>query len=109
MKLTDVAPYSELGKPTLHKYVEFVGANDKNVSGKSNKFWEAAVFKKGGVFLMVRRWGKYASKGQVKEQTFYSAYSAENALWDVFYKKRDKGYTKEIDVITRLGSLIEDN
>ena len=107
MKLTDISPYSDLGAPTLHKYVEFVGANHKNVSGKSNKFWEAAVFKRGSKFIFVRRWGKYGAKGQVKEQEFYSDYAASDALLDVFQKKRAKGYTKEIDIITRLGTLVE--
>jgi predicted DNA-binding WGR domain protein len=107
MKLTDIAPYNELGKPILHVYLEFVGTNDKNVSGKSNKFWEAAVFARGARFVFVRRWGKYGKKGQLKEQEHYSTWSAQDALLEVKQKKRAKGYTKEIDVITRLGTLVE--
>lgn len=107
MKITDIAPYTELGEPDLHVYLEFVGTNYDNVSGKSNKFWEGAVFKRGSEFLFVRRWGKYGKKGQLKEQTFYSVWSARDALYELKRKKRDKGYTKEIDVITRLGTLVE--
>ena len=109
MKITDIAPYSELGQPLAHRYLEFVGANDKNVSGKSNKFWEVAIFKKGGAWIVVRRWGKYGAKGQIKEEAFYSMWSAEEVMGDVARKKHDKGYTREIDVITRLGTLIEED
>jgi hypothetical protein len=37
MKLTDIEPYSGMGDPIYHKYLEYVGENDLNKSGKSNK------------------------------------------------------------------------
>jgi predicted DNA-binding WGR domain protein len=109
MKITDIEPYSDLKDPILHKYLEFVGSNDKNVSGKSNKFWEIAVFKYGAQFKVVRRWGKYGAKGQIKEEVCYSKWSAEDTALAHARKKRDKGYTKEIDIITRLGTLVEED
>jgi predicted DNA-binding WGR domain protein len=109
MKLTDLDPYDGFPAPLKHIYLEFVGANDNNVSGKSNKFWEGAVFKLAPKrFVFVRRWGKYGSKGQIKEQMCYSEWRAEDALNDVARKKRDKGYTREVDIITRLSTLVDD-
>ena len=108
MKLTDIEPYSDLKEPILHKYLEFVGSNDKNVSGKSNKFWEIAIFKYGSTYKVVRRWGKYGAKGQIKEEVFHGKWSAENAAETHAMKKRDKGYTKEVDIVTRLATLVDD-
>ena len=108
MKITDIEPYDGMLAPLGHIYLEFVGSNESNVSGKSNKFWEAAIFQEGGVYTLVRRWGKFGAKGQIKRQEFHAEWAAENALWDVAQKKRDKGYTREIDVISRLGTLVDD-
>jgi predicted DNA-binding WGR domain protein len=95
------------GEIVYHKYLEFVGANADNASGKSNKFWEIAVIKQGGKFTVVRRWGKYGTKGQTKDgESFYDKYTAKSHAKAHQRKKRDKGYTKEIDVITRLGTLV---
>lgn len=109
MKLTDIAPFDSYGTPVKHVYLEYVGENYDNVSGKSNKFWEGATFAlPGGRHVFVRRWGKYGAKGQTKEQTFYSSSRAEDELLKVARSKRDKGYTKEIDVVTRLSTLVDD-
>lgn len=109
MKLTDIEPYNASGDPIKHVYLEFVGENDENVSGKSNKFWEGAIFERDQGYVLVRRWGKYGKKGQVKEQFFYGRYEAKQELRKLKHKKRDKGYTKEVDLITRLGLLVEDD
>jgi predicted DNA-binding WGR domain protein len=109
MKITDIEPYSDLKEPILHKYLEYVGSNHKNVSGKSNKFWEVAIFKKGGGYMLVRRWGKYGSKGQLKEEFFSSKWTAENAAEVHADKKRDKGYTKEVDIVARLATLVDED
>jgi predicted DNA-binding WGR domain protein len=108
MKLTDIAPYNELGAPVKHVYLEFVGANDKNISGKSNKFWEAAVFEQPVGFVFVVRFGAYGKRGTIKEKPIYSRRAAKDAFKKKRSEKWDKGYTKEIDVITRLGTLTED-
>lgn len=109
MKLTEIAPFDSYGTPTKHVYLEYVGANESNVSGKSNKFWEGAVFKRGSKFIFVRRWGKYGAKGQTKEKVFHSEWRAEDELNHVARSKRDKGYTREVDVVTRLSTLVEDD
>ena len=108
MKITDLDKYADAGEPIYHRYLEFLGPNEKNVGGKSNKFWEVAIFKRGSAFIMVCRWGKYGAKGQSNEKIFYSEWSAENAAWEKAQKKRDKGYGHEIDVITRLGATLDD-
>ena len=110
MKLTDIAPYSGLGDPIKHTYLEFVGKNAENVSGQSNKFWEAAIFKKDDYdYVFVRRWGKYGAKGQIKEQNYQRLRHAKTQLRKVRNSKWDKGYTKEVDVITRLGTLVAED
>ncbi len=113
-KLTDIEPFSDYGEPGYHAYLEYVGANDKNTSGKSNKFWEVAVFHnpnykepRGGLpFLVVRRWGKYGAKGQIKVEHSWNESAAIHHALKMKAKKREKGYTKEIDVITRLSTLV---
>ena len=96
------------GEIIYHRYFEFVGPNAANASGKSNKFWEIAVLKLNGKYTVVRRWGKYGSKGQTKEESFGSdKWTATSHAQQVQAKKKDKGYTKEVDVITRLGTLVD--
>ena len=109
MNITDLPAYADLGAPRYHRYLEYLGPNADNVSGKSNKFWEVATFKRGGHFVVVCRWGKYGAKGQTNEAVFYSVWAAENSAYDKAEKKRAKGYTREIDVVTRMGALLEDN
>lgn len=109
MKLTDIAPYDSMGDPIKHVYLEYVGPNDSNVSKKSNKFWEGAVFERDNQFVFVYRFGAYGKRGRVEEKVFPSRYAAKRAWRTKRDEKRDKkGYTKEIDVVTRLSTLIED-
>lgn len=116
MKLTDIDPYSGYGDPIYHAYMEYVGPNDKNAGGKSNKYWEVAVFanpafkepRGGQRYLVVRRWGKYGAKGQTKVEERWSEWSATDYARELKHKKREKGYTKEIDVITRLSTLVKE-
>lgn len=116
MRLTDIAPYSGYDPPVYHRYLEYVGANDENKSGKSDKYWEVAVFANraatGAVcdlFLVVRRWGKYGTKGTIKPEEQWSEWSAIEHAREMKAKKRAKGYTKEIDVITRLGMKFDED
>jgi len=108
MKLTDIVPYSEMGAAIKHVYLEFVGANAANVSGRSNKFWEGAFFERSGEFIFVVRYGPYGKRGTIKEKLYHSRKAARQ----VFEKKRsekwDKGYQREVDVVTRLGILVEE-
>lgn len=106
-KLTDLPAYVDLGEPAFHKYLEYLGPNVDNVSGKSNKFWEVAVFKRDGRHVVVTRWGKFGAKGQTKEKVHYGLYDAEASARQQARKKRDKGYTREVDVITRLGATLD--
>lgn len=95
------------GDLVYHRYLEFVGPNADNASGKSDKFYEVAVVKRAdGKFVVVRRWGKYGTKGQTKEEVCSDKWAAKAKARDLKSKKRAKGYTKEIDVITRLGTLV---
>ena len=107
--LREIEPYNEMGEPVLHTYLEYLGPNEDNASGRSNKFWEVAVLHdaKQGVYLVVRRWGRYGSKGQVKPEKSYSRSAAKRKARGYAKKKREKGYTREVDVITRLGLLTE--
>lgn len=112
MKLTEIEPYSGYGKPVYHRYLEYVGANDENQSGKSDKFWEVAVFQqvdRANRWVVVRRWGRYGKKGQIKVAGPYGTeWSATGEAQAFEAKKRVKGYTREIDVITRLGMRVEE-
>ncbi len=109
--LRDIAPYNEMGEPLAHVYLEYLGPNDKNASGQSNKYWECAVFvdksTKDTSYLIVRRWGRYGSKGQTKVERDYSNRYAVELCHGYAREKRGKGYTKEIDVVTRLGLLVK--
>jgi len=99
--------HAHLGKVVYHKYVEYVGDNAENESGKSDKFWEVCVFEgRHGRGVMVRRWGKFGTNGQTNEKSFPSSYRARSKASDIYHQKRDKGYTKEVDIITRLGTLV---
>ena len=108
MKLTDISPYDAWPEPVYHRYLEFLGPNRDNKSGQSNKFWEVAVFKHDGRWRVVRRWGKYGKKGQSKVQKTYNKHAAIKHAREMKHKKRDEGYEHEIDVITRMGSLLDD-
>ena len=100
--------YADKGEILLHKYLEYVGPNDTNATGKSNKFWEiAAVRLSANVYAVVRRWGKYGKKGQSKENLVYGRYEAKKSARKLYTQKRDKGYTKEIDIVTRLGAVVK--
>jgi predicted DNA-binding WGR domain protein len=97
---------NDLGEPIYFVRLEYVGENSANVSNKSDKFWEVAVFPTDdGRFTVVRRWGKFGARGQIKPETAWSKHGAKRKARDMKAKKREKGYTKEIDVITRLGML----
>lgn len=96
-----------LGEPVKHVYLEYVGETAKG--NKSNKFWEAAVFEKPIGLVFVVRFGRYGKRGTIKEKLFNSRYAAKAAFKKKRSEKWDKGYTKEIDVITRLGTLTEDD
>jgi len=58
----------DYGAPVYHKYLEYLGPNEDNVSGKSDKFWEVAVFRVRDWHVVITRWGKFGSKGQTKEK-----------------------------------------
>jgi predicted DNA-binding WGR domain protein len=103
VRITDLEPYNDYEAPLYRRYLEYVGVNYKNKSGKSDKFWEVAVFKRDSAYVVVRRWGKYGKKGQVKEGRCWSKHAAKRKARELKHKKREEGYTKEIDVITRLG------
>lgn len=107
MKLTDIEPYNGYGEPLYHRYLEFVGANYQNQSGRSDKFWEVAVFKVDKLdYLVVRRWGKYGKRGQIKGERFAWRDAAKSKARKLKAKKRKAGYTKEIDIVTRLGMQV---
>lgn len=95
--------------PEYFIHLEFVGANSANVSGKSNKFWQVGVFAVGSRFVAVRRWGKYGTNGQCKAERETSRWSAMNFAEANEQKKRDKGYSKEVDIITRLATLVDED
>jgi len=115
MNLTEVPPYDER-EPVFHKYLELVGPNPKNVSGKSDKFWEVAVFPREtrhgvtahDVYDVVMRYGRHGAKGRVIADEGWTKDGAIRAAKVKAQKKRDKGYTKEIDAITRLGNLVRE-
>lgn len=88
--------------------VEWLGKNHANQSGKSDKFYEIVVVEQNGHHIETRRWGKYGAKGQVKVLTHYSEYSALRSAEDQLKKKRAKGYTRCVDALTRLASVMED-
>jgi len=109
VKLTDISPYDGRPEPIYHRYLEYLGPNAENVSGQSDKFWEVAVLRCGdGKFEVVRRWGKYGAKGRIKPEVRRGKSSAISYARRMKNEKRDKGYTREIDVITRMGSLLDD-
>ena len=99
----------DYGAPVYHKYLEYLGPNEDNVSGKSDKFWEVAVFRVPGGFDVITRWGKFGSKGQSKRSFTRSKYTAGDSAATQARKKRAKGYTREVDVITRMGALLGDD
>jgi len=105
VKITDIEPYDGYGDPIYHRYLEFVGTNLANKSGVSDKFWEIAVFKVDKLkYVVARRWGKYGKKGQKpKEEQFSWRDPAKRHARKLKAKKRKDGYTKEIDIVTRLG------
>lgn len=95
--------------PEYFIHLEFVGANSDNKSGKSNKFWQVGVFAVGNHrYVAVRRWGKYGTNGQCKAQSQTPRWTAINFAEDNEQKKRDKGYTKEVDIITRLATIVDE-
>lgn len=107
--LTDLYPADTYGEPAYHVYLEYMGDNEKNLSGKSNKFWECIVVQsQGGGYITVRRWGRYGSKGQSTFRRFFRLGAARDFAREHAAKKRAKGYTREIDVVTRMGAVLED-
>lgn len=108
MKITDISPYDTWPEPVYHRYLEYLGPNEENKSGHSDKFWEVAIFRHDGRWKVIRRWGRYGKKGQIKAEIRHSRFSAKKHVRELKSKKRDKGYTKEIDVITRMGSLLDE-
>lgn len=89
--------------------VEWLGANHANQSGKSDKFYEVTVAQVGERFVELRRWGRYGAKGQTKTLTHYSEYSATQSAKAQIEKKRAKGYTRPVDALSRLASVMDDD
>lgn len=88
--------------------VEWLGKNHANASGKSDKFYEVTVIAQNGHYIETRRWGKYGAKGQVKVVTHsWETYALRSAKEQI-KKKRSKGYTRCVDALTRLASVMDD-
>lgn len=68
--------------------LELVGANPKNLSGESNKFWEGWTH--GTNFLA--HWGANGTDGQIRSWSFKSAFEAVAKLREKMDEKLRKGY-----------------
>lgn len=64
-----------LGAPWLIK-LEFIGRNASNVSGRSEKFWQASGVGQGPVEI---RWGKIGASGQSIMRDWAYAYDRSNS------------------------------
>jgi len=91
-------------EPDWKLRLEFIGENADNLSGRSAKFWQAETY--GREF--VRRWGKIGAGGQTMRESFGSSYEAKSAALRMVEEKRKKGYVKEVDIISLIGSLVKD-
>lgn len=91
-------------EPDWKLRLEFIGENPDNASGKSSKFWQAECWGRD----FVRRWGKVGAQGQTMREPFGSSYEAKSAALKMVEEKRRKGYVKEVDIISLIGSLLKD-
>jgi len=99
--------------PKFKIRLEFVGPNENNASGKSSKYWQAETYERSnGRGIFVRRWGKILSWGDEyrapMREEFSTVAEARRAAMKMVEKKRKKGYTLEVDVVTLIGLLAED-
>jgi predicted DNA-binding WGR domain protein len=98
--------------PDLKIRLEYVGPNEANASGRSSKFWQAEVYRSNGGAVFVRRWGKILAWGdedrQPKRERYPTIAAAQCAALKMVEKKRKKGYTLEVDVVTLIGMLAEE-
>jgi len=105
-------------EPIFHQIVEYLGKNHDNASGKSDKFYEVTVTPAGnpdfakvygmGNFVETRRWGKYGAKGQTKVVWHLSEWVALQSAKAQIKAKMSKGYTRPVNALTRLASIMED-
>lgn len=99
-----------MGKPSKPEFkmrLEYVGPNEKNISGRSSKFWECAVWRINGVARLVRRWGKIGTYGQTKRELHDDITAACREAVHLMKQKQKKGYTLEVepDIVTLLAAL----
>jgi predicted DNA-binding WGR domain protein len=95
-------------KEIFRDRVEWLGKNHGNASGKSDKFYEIVIVPQNGTYVETRRWGRFGANGQTKVLTHYSEWRAIQSAKGQISKKRAKGYTRCVDALTRLASVMDD-
>lgn len=82
--------------------LEFLGRTD--LGNPSCKFWQAEVYGK----VFVRRWGRIGTAGGTKREVFFDSFGAKQAALKMVNKKRSEGYTNEVDIVTLIGTLFDE-
>lgn len=91
-----------MDKPDFSRYLEYIGPNAQNKSGRSRKFWGVEV--RGRV--VTRHWGRIGTAGQKKTESFFTAAMAIKKARALVDSKWAEGYRLDIDVVTALASLL---
>jgi predicted DNA-binding WGR domain protein len=56
---------------------------------------------------VVRHWGRHGTNGQSSVHSAYSEWAAEVAAEELYYKKHDKGYRPEVNVLDRFARELD--
>jgi len=70
--------------------------------GGSNKYWHIFVYGR----YVVRHYGRHGGRGQWTVHSAYSEWSAKDQAADLYWQKRNKGYTAEASVLDRFAREI---